>query len=82
MARNVRRQGLGVRCWSDSEIASNDYHFATHWRVEALIEDVYRIISNATDLPRWRPSVHLDVREILPGDKKGIGKVVSLYTRG
>lgn len=63
-------------------MASNDYRFVTHWRIEAPIEDVYRIISNAADLPRWWPSVYLEVRELSPGDERGIGKVVDLYTRG
>lgn len=63
-------------------MASNDYHFVTRWRVEAPIEEVFRIISNATELPRWWPSVYLEVRELAPGDKKNVGKVVDLYTRG
>lgn len=63
-------------------MASNDYHFVSRWRVEASIADVYRIISNATDLPRWWPAVYLEVRELEPGDEKGIGKVIDLYTRG
>ncbi|MBM4260623.1 MAG: polyketide cyclase [Deltaproteobacteria bacterium] len=63
-------------------MASNDYRFVTHWRIEAKIEEVYRIISNAADLPRWWPSVYLDVRELSPGNEKGVGKIVDLYTRG
>jgi hypothetical protein len=63
-------------------MASNDYHFVTQWRVEASVEEVYRLISNATDLPRWWPSVYLDVHALEPGDKAGIGKVYSLHTRG
>jgi hypothetical protein len=33
-------------------------------------------------LTRWWPSVYLDVQELEPGDKNGIGKVVSLFTKG
>ncbi|MGH7888347.1 MAG: hypothetical protein ACREPG_10800 [Candidatus Binatia bacterium] len=63
-------------------MASNDYHFITRWRVEATIEKAYRLISNAPDLPRWWPSVYLEVRVLSPGDETGVGKVVDLYTRG
>lgn len=61
---------------------NNDYHFITHWRVESTVEEVSEIISNAPDLMRWWPSVYLDVRELEPGDAQGIGKTVSLYTKG
>lgn len=63
-------------------MASNAYHFITQWRVEASVEEVYRLISHAADLPRWWPSVYLAVRELAPGDADGIGKIVSLNTRG
>jgi hypothetical protein len=36
----------------------------------------------ADELPRWWPSVYLDVKVLEPGDKDGIGKVVSLHTKG
>lgn len=61
---------------------NNDYHFITYWRVESTVEEVSEIISNAPDLMRWWPSVYLDVRELEPGDAQGIGKTVSLYTKG
>jgi hypothetical protein len=64
------------------KMASNDYHFVTYWRVEGSIEEVYRVLSDATDLVRWWPAVYLDVKELEPGKKNGIGKVVSLHTRG
>jgi hypothetical protein len=40
------------------------------------------VLSQATDLVRWWPSVYLDVQEVEPGDENGIGKVVRLYTKG
>ena len=61
---------------------SNNYHFITRWRVQGSAEEVYDILSRVTELPRWWSSVYLDVRELDPGDTKGIGKVVSLHTRG
>ncbi|MBI3965129.1 MAG: polyketide cyclase [Chloroflexi bacterium] len=63
-------------------MASNDYHFVTHWRVKSTVEEVSEILGKAPDLVRWWPSVYLDVRELAPGDERGIGKVVSLYTKG
>ena len=60
----------------------NDYHFITHWRVQATIEEVTNIIGNAADLVRWWPSVYLAVQEIEPGDEHGIGKVIDLYSKG
>lgn len=63
-------------------MASNEYHFITHWRVESTVEEVYEILSNAPDLVRWWPSVYLDVKELKLGGEHGLGKVVRLHTRG
>ena len=63
-------------------MATNNYHFITHWRVESTPEEITAILSNAPDLARWWPSVYLAVRELEPGDAHGLGKVVSLYTKG
>lgn len=61
---------------------NNDYVFVTHWRVEGSIEDVSAILDDAADLPRWWPDVYLEVRVVSPGDDRGIGRVVELYTKG
>src|SRR5918992_3232601 len=61
---------------------NNDYHFITRWRVEGTTNEVADILKEATELPRWWPSVYLAVEELEPGDKEGVGKVVSLYTKG
>lgn len=34
-------------------MASNDYHFITHWRIQSTREEVFDTLSNATDLARW-----------------------------
>ena len=62
--------------------ATNDYHFITVWRVESTIKEVSDILGDAHDLVRWWPSVYLDVKVLEPGDERGLGKVVSLYTKG
>ena len=64
-------------------MASNEYQFITHWRVQSNLEEVNDILGNAPDLKRWWPSVYLDVQEMEAGDHEtGVGKVISLYTKG
>ena len=63
-------------------MASNAYHFVTHWRVQGTVQEIYDVLGNGPDLARWWPSVYLDVRELEPGDATGVGKVMDLYTKG
>ncbi|MFP5263108.1 MAG: SRPBCC family protein [Blastocatellia bacterium] len=60
----------------------NDYHFVTRWRVEGTVNEVADILKDAAALPRWWPSVYLDVQVLEQGDESGVGEVVSLYTKG
>lgn len=61
---------------------ANYYHFITNWRVEGTVNEVSDVLKKAEDLPRWWPSVYLDVQVLEPGDEAGVGKVVSLHTKG
>jgi hypothetical protein len=63
-------------------MASNHYHFITHWRVQSTVKEVTEIIDDAADLVRWWPSVYLGVEVLKPGDANGSGKEVALYTKG
>jgi hypothetical protein len=63
-------------------MASNDYHFITTWRVTATLQEVNDIIGDPPDLPRWWPSVYIDVKELSPADESGVGRVIDLYTKG
>lgn len=63
-------------------MASHDYTFVTRWRVPGTREEVSRVLEDAVSLPRWWPSVYLDVQEIEPGDDTGVGRVLALWTRG
>ena len=63
-------------------MSANNYHFVTHWRVESTVEEVSDVLGNAVDLTRWWPSVYLAVKELEPGSKDGIGRVVELHTKG
>lgn len=40
------------------------------------------MLRDATDLPRWWPSVYLDVRVLAEGDERGVGRAVELWTKG
>ena len=63
-------------------MATNDYHFITTWCVKSTIKEVSEIIGDPRELARWWPSVYLDVKVLEEGDEHGLGRVVSLYTKG
>jgi hypothetical protein len=60
----------------------NSYHFFTTWRVKGSQREIMEIIGDAAALTRWWPSVYLDVQILEPGDAEGLGRVISLYTKG
>jgi hypothetical protein len=63
-------------------MATNDYHFITHWRVESTVDEVTKIIGDPLSLVHWWPSVYLHAEVLEPGDEHGLGRVVSLHTKG
>jgi hypothetical protein len=63
-------------------MATNEYHFLTDWRVQGTTQEVSDILEDALDLPRWWPSVYLEVEELEPGDERGVGRVIGLLTKG
>jgi hypothetical protein len=59
------------------------YAFLTQWRVRGTAQEVSELLSDPLQLPRWWPSVYLDVKELAPGDSRtGVGRVIDLYTKG
>ena len=62
--------------------ASNEYAFLTTWMVPATPEEVVDVLGDAEALARWWPSVYLKVEVLEPGDERGLGRVVDLYTKG
>jgi hypothetical protein len=46
---------------------TNQYRFITRWRVLASPEEVFDILSQPLEFPRWWPSVYLKVRQTAPG---------------
>lgn len=63
-------------------MATNDYHFITHWHMKARAEDVIAMFNDVESLPRWWPSVYLETRIFAPGQANGLGKRVDLHTKG
>jgi len=64
-------------------MSSTQYEFTTRWRVRATCEEVTEVLSDALDLPRWWPSVYLEVTERAHGDPdSGIGREIALFTKG
>jgi hypothetical protein len=63
-------------------VPANEYHFITHWRVQGSVDEVASILGDAPSLKRWWPSVYLDVRELRPGDERGVGREIDLFTKG
>jgi uncharacterized protein YndB with AHSA1/START domain len=63
-------------------MASHDYHFTTHWRAPGSVADVYELLSQPSELPRWWPSVYLAVEELAAGDPDGRGRELRLLTKG
>lgn len=63
-------------------MATNEYHFITHWRVKSSVEEITEILRNGRDLVRWWPSVYLDVQQVEAGNEQSVGTVMQLYTKG
>jgi Polyketide cyclase / dehydrase and lipid transport len=59
-----------------------NYHFITHWQVEATCAKVYDVLKGANELPRWWPAVYLDIKTLEAGEPSGLGRVIELYTKG
>jgi hypothetical protein len=60
---------------------SNSYRFVTRWRVPGTREEVYAILEDTLDLPRWWPDVFLKV-ELLEAPTPERGGLYRLLTRG
>ena len=61
----------------------NQYHFVTRWRVKALREEVFAVLTDSESLTRWWPSVYRSVQPIAsPTGPGGVGKRLRLDTQG
>ena len=61
---------------------AHSYHFVSRWRVEGLCGEVADVLGDPLALPRWWPSVYLDVTELEPPDARGVGRRLRLLTKG
>lgn len=61
---------------------ASEYHFVTIWRVPGSAREVADILGDAAALPRWWPSVYLDVTEVRQGVTDGSGRAADLLTKG
>ncbi len=61
---------------------ANDYHFVTTWVVESTCEEVSAVLGHPSDLPRWWPTVYLNVEQLRAPDASGLHGRVRLLTRG
>jgi hypothetical protein len=59
--------------------SSNQYVFVTNWKVKASAKEVYTILYDILELPRWWPSVYLDIKKFTHPTK---GECSELYTKG
>lgn len=48
-------------------IVTNRCHFISRWRFQAPAEDIFAILTEPLEYPRWWPSVYLATREVAPG---------------
>lgn len=58
-----------------AKAVNNRYHMISRWRFKASPEEIYTILNEPVEYPRWWPSVYLSVRQLAPGR-------VRLHTRG
>jgi Polyketide cyclase / dehydrase and lipid transport len=58
------------------------YHFVSRWRLKANTDEVYDIISEPLEYPRWWPSVYLDSSEVATGAANGTGRRFLFHTKG
>jgi len=63
-------------------VNTDNFHFVTQWRLKARADEVYDVIAEPLEYPRWWPSVYLNVRETAAGKPGGLGRRVRLHTKG
>ena len=64
-------------------MGANEYRFLTRWRVQGTAREVSDILEDVRSLPRWWPSVYLDVQVLDEGRSEDhVGRRVELHTRG
>ena len=65
---------IGFAARGSGRMPANDYQFLTRWEIEGACGEVADVLGDPLALPRWWPSVYLDVQEIRPPDARGVGR--------
>jgi hypothetical protein len=63
-------------------MTASEYHFVDRWRVEGDASEVASLVEDGESLPRWWPSVYLDVTVLEPGDEREVGRVLQFHAKG
>jgi Polyketide cyclase / dehydrase and lipid transport len=63
-------------------VPAHDYRFGSRWRVAATPAEVFDVLADVNSLSRWCPSVYLESRLLHAGDKRQVGAVAEILTRG
>lgn len=63
-------------------MSTNEYHFITNWEFNAPIEEVFKLIENGSDLPRWWPEVYLSAKAEKTGRSDRVGDKIYFHTKG
>ena len=61
---------------------SNQYAFVTRWRIAGTCGEIADVLGDPLELPRWWPSVYVQVEETQPADASGLHRRVRLHTQG
>jgi hypothetical protein len=61
---------------------SNEFRIMTRWRIAATADEVAAALTDAGSLTRWWGQVYLAVAEVAPGGAAGIGRKVSVLSKG
>jgi hypothetical protein len=63
-------------------MSTNQYHFVTNWEFKSPIEDVFKLIENGADLPKWWPDVYLAAKAEKQGRDDRVGDKIHFHTKG
>lgn len=61
---------------------TNEFRIVTRWHVAATADEVSAVLTDADTFTRWWGKVYLAVAEVAPGDAAGIGRKVSVLSKG
>ncbi|MFN3281522.1 MAG: SRPBCC family protein [Tabrizicola sp.] len=60
----------------------NEFRIVTRWRIAASVDEVAAVLTDPAAFASWWGKVYLAVAEVAPGDAAGIGRKVSVLSKG